>query len=74
MAGVIVRTEDVADAGPFPLPESIKVLKSRVEAHAVGEIDPVGDDWPLGHAVHATAVPPAEYVLAAHKMHEVPLR
>ena len=38
------------------------------------EEEPAGAVWPLGHAVHEVTVPPAEYVFAAHRAHEEPLR
>ena len=45
-----------------------------VETHASEVVEPAGAVWPLGHAVHQFAEPPAEYVSAAHCTHEVPLR
>ena len=38
------------------------------------EVEPAGAVAPLGHAVHDVAEPPAEYVVAAHCAHELPLR
>ena len=42
--------------------------------HASEVVEPAGAVRPLEHAVHEVAEPPAEYVLAAHWTHEVPLR
>ncbi len=42
--------------------------------HESEVVEPAGAVRPLGHAVHEVAVPPAEYVFAAHCTHEEPLR